>query len=137
MNEYLTIPEFAKLAGVSHQAIYKQLHNKLQPYLQIVDGKKLLDKKALGEVYRNEVVQPNADFATMVAALEKQLEVKDSQLEAKDEQLRQKDAQIESLHRIIEQNNTLALADKKSILQLTDGDGEIDQKQKRWFQFWK
>lgn len=142
MAEYISIPEFAKLAGISHQAVYKQLRNKLQPYLQEVEGKKMLSISALHDVYGIGEVQPDAQpvaqqnnhFDILVAALKQQLE-------AKDQQLKQKDEQIAALHRILEQQNTLALADKQSILQLTNGEpnsenGENSSK-KMWFQFWK
>lgn len=40
-QEYLSIKEFAAAVGVSQQAIYKQLNNKLKPYLKMVDNKKI------------------------------------------------------------------------------------------------
>ena len=46
-KEYLSIKDFAQAVGISQQAVYKQLNNKLQPYLKVVDNKKMLEKSAL------------------------------------------------------------------------------------------
>lgn len=60
--EYLTIAEFAEKAGVSKQAIYKQVNNEnsqIAPYL-LREGKKTLIKvSALAELYKVE-----AEFST-------------------------------------------------------------------------
>lgn len=60
--EYLSIAEFAERAGVSKQAIYKQLNNEnsqIAPYV-LRDGKRTLIKvSALSELYRVET-----DFST-------------------------------------------------------------------------
>lgn len=50
-NDLLTIKEFAELAGVTRQTVYKQLNNRLNPYCQLVDNKKMLELRALEEVY--------------------------------------------------------------------------------------
>lgn len=57
-DELLTIQEFAKKAGVSVQAVYKRLNNSLNPYIQLVEGRKMLKSSALFEIYGIEVVQP-------------------------------------------------------------------------------
>lgn len=44
---YLSVKEFAKLAGITEQAVYKQLNNKLEPYVHEIDNKKMLDKAGL------------------------------------------------------------------------------------------
>ena len=51
-NDLLTIKEFAELAGVTRQTVYKQLNNRLNPYCQLVDNKKMLELRALEEVFR-------------------------------------------------------------------------------------
>lgn len=51
----LPIPEFAKLAGVSKQTIYKQVHNKnsqLAPYVISRGNKTFVQSKALKEIYQ-------------------------------------------------------------------------------------
>lgn len=61
-DELLTIQEFAKKAGVSVQAVYKRLNNSLNPYIQLVEGRKMLKSSALFEIYGIEVVQPFQPF---------------------------------------------------------------------------
>lgn len=140
-NEYLTIPEFAKRAGVSHQSVYKGLRNQLQPYLQLVAGKKMLSVKALSEVYGIEGCATSATKSAtqenVPDGLETALQALQEQLAAKDEQLREKDRQIESLHRILEQQNHLALADKQTVMQLTGKEEDAIPAKKSWFMFWK
>ena len=89
-KELLTVQEFADVAGISKQAVYKALNNKLQPFVQLVDGKKMLQNKALHEVYGIEVdqreSQPNGNqsqpLETVIAMLQRELEVKNGQIEA-------------------------------------------------------
>lgn len=50
-TQYLTVKEFAKIAKVSNQAIYKQLDNRLKPYVKKIKGKKMIGKEALKEFY--------------------------------------------------------------------------------------
>lgn len=62
VDELLTVQEFAKRAGVSVQAIYKRLNNSLNPYIQLVEGRKMLKSSALSEVYGVEIEQPIQPF---------------------------------------------------------------------------
>lgn len=60
MKENLTIKEFAELAKVSPQSIYKRLKkvdNPIQAYIIYQDDQILLDKSALKELYKVEVEQ--------------------------------------------------------------------------------
>ena len=52
MKDFLTVSEFATLAGVTRQSIYNQLSKKLKSYLQVVDGKTLIKSVALEEIYK-------------------------------------------------------------------------------------
>lgn len=57
-EEYISIKEFAELAGISVQAVYKRLNNQLNPYVKLVENRKMLKKSALYEIYGVEVEQP-------------------------------------------------------------------------------
>ena len=39
-KEYITVSEYAEIKGISQQAVYKQLKNKLKPFLIMVESKK-------------------------------------------------------------------------------------------------
>ena len=55
-NELLTVAEFSKRAGVSKQAIYSRLDKGLKQFVQVVDGQKMLNIKAL-EQYSSQGVE--------------------------------------------------------------------------------
>lgn len=95
-NDLLTIKEFAELAGVTRQTVYKQLNNRLNPYCQLVDNKKMLELRALEEVCQpkddnsvNRVV--NLDDSDEVIFLRKQVEHLQLELEKEREHNREKD----------------------------------------------
>ena len=104
-NELLTVQQFADAAGISKQAVYKALNNKLMPYVQLFDGKKMLNNKALREVYGVEVEQPDnpslnnqsQPMDALIAMLQKELDAKNEQISAQQRQLEAKDRQIEQL----------------------------------------
>lgn len=51
IKELLTIKEFAELSGKTRQTIYQQLNSRLKDYLQVIDNVKMLESRALKEVY--------------------------------------------------------------------------------------
>lgn len=136
-TEYITIKEFAEMAGVSQQSIYKRLNKKdnpLQPYFKEVEGKKFLRKTALAlyEVeYAADIedelpekepeIKPEEKAAAAAAKpkekrdnnerlldlLEQQLREKDKQLMEKDRQLLEKDKQLSSLLDRLEEANQI------------------------------
>ena len=57
-NEWLSIKDFAKIANVSKQSVYKRLSTSLNPYLKVENGIKYLNIKALSGIYGKEVSQP-------------------------------------------------------------------------------
>jgi DNA-binding transcriptional MerR regulator len=93
-EEYISISEFAKRAGVSVQAVYKRLDKDIQPWLKELNGKKVLNIKAL-EVFKGEKtsteVESTEALMRMVSMLEKELEIKN-------EQIREQSRQISELH---------------------------------------
>ncbi len=116
-EEYITISEFAKRAGVSHQALYKRLDKDLQPWLQVASGKKMLNIKALelftvnqscNQVYNNEML------SRMVKMLEKELDIKNQQIETLNHQVEELNARLKESHILIGRQQELqAIAEKK------------------------
>ena len=75
-KDYIGIAEFAEIAGVSVQSIYKRLKkqdNPLKPYFKEVDGKKFLRRSALINVYGIEDHEPGIEDhrSPLHAAIEK------------------------------------------------------------------
>ena len=117
-NEILTVQQFAEAAGISKQAVYKALNNKLKPFVQLVDGKKMIHSKALTEVYGVAVNQHRGNpegnqsqpLETLIAMLQKELDAKNEQISAQQRQLEAKDEQIRQLNeRLRESHEAFAI----------------------------
>lgn len=121
VQEYISIKEFAARAGVSPQAIYKRLNqvdNPLNNYIKPVGDQRMLNIRALQDIYgievdnQNQLVeQPVVNFSqpdqmqNQIRVLQEQLNVKDQQLREQAEQEQKKDEQIRMLQeQLIEQD---------------------------------
>lgn len=122
VQELLTVKEFAELAGKSKQAIYKQLDNRLKGFVQVVDNKKMLESRALKDVFgvdpekKVERTDPNIQ-----ASLEKTLyEILRGELEAKNEQILalQEELAEERRHSREQADKIAVFADQAQKLQL-------------------
>ena len=142
--EYLSIKDFAKKAGVSQQSLYKRLNNpnnQLNNYVKMVENQKMIDIRALQEVYGVEVEQPIQPIIqpveqpiqpllqATIESLSKELERKSEELQAKDkqyadlkasmeEQLKVKDKQIEHYGKLLDQEQQLNAMNQQKILAL-------------------
>lgn len=100
-NELLTIAEFAELAGVSRQSIYKQMSTRLSKYCKLIDNRKMIEYRALSEVFGVSVeqlsqpkndnsvnldVNPSEPFEEIIEMLRNELEVKNRQITTLQEQ---------------------------------------------------
>ena len=141
-TELLTVQEFAELARVSVQSVYKRLNNSLNPYVEQVDGRKMLKKSALFEVYGIKVeqpIQPNIqpelnenNSQSEVIFLRKQVEELQKELERERQHNREKDQQLlETLSKLAESQTALIVgqtAEKQKQLAetLIEGTQHID-----------
>lgn len=88
-DEYISVAEFAKEAGISVQAVYKRF----KPKFKQVEGKKMLKKSLLAEFGLNQNLNQvdnnlnQSDNSKMLDFLMKQLEEKDKQIEKLQESL--------------------------------------------------
>lgn len=105
-DEYISISEFAKRAGVSHQAIYKRLDKDLQPWLQVADGKKSLNTKAL-ELFESEKSATDSTEVATIKLLRKTVELLENELSVKNEQIKSRDSQIEALSERLKESHVL------------------------------
>lgn len=81
-QEYITVKEFAKRAGISVQAVYQNIDKKLKPYLELIDGKKMLNIQALQDIYGVPEIKDDEQEVDneLISFLKDQLEVKDRQI---------------------------------------------------------
>lgn len=160
-DEYISISEFAKKAGVSHQAIYKRLDKDLQPWLQVANSKKLINIKALELFEVKESATDSTEVATIkllqktVEMLEKELSVKNDQIKDQAKQITELSDRLKESHLLIDHQQQLAVAgmltatsepekpdpDEETTQELTGtppqyNHVEIDQPRK-WWQFRK
>lgn len=127
-KEYLSITDFAARAKVSKQSIYKrlnQLNNKLNNYVEKVDNQKMIDIRALQEVYGMEVEQPSQPKVNQVEQpsqpdIQLQNDTEKLLIEMLQKELDEKNKQIENLQRIIDQEQQLNMANHKKILLLEE-----------------
>lgn len=88
-NEYLSVKQFSERAGVSSQAVYKQLNNKLKKFKKVENGKTYVNIRGLSyfvSTNSTNVVQPVEQLSTNVEQpVEQMIELLKEQLKAKDE----------------------------------------------------
>lgn len=161
-NQYISVKEFAQRAGISVQAVYKGLNNRLNPYVKLVDNQKMIDIMALQDIYGIEVEQPiqpelstnsiedvTNDNDIVIDTLLKQIEILQKELDVKNEQLKEKDNQMAALnerleegHRLLDQQQQLQAMEKKiQVLENRQEDVaepvEEHQETKHWWEIWK
>ena len=112
-DEYISVSEFARRAGVSRQAIQQRLDTSLRDFVKLAQGKKLLNIKGLelfdGVNLAQGFVKENVKLAQgsneqndtleqgILDLLRAELVAKNHQLEVKEQQLREKDQRIAAL----------------------------------------
>ena len=139
-TEYLSIKDFAKKAGVSQQSLYKRLNNpnnQLNNYVKMVENQKMIDIRALQEVYGVEVEQPiqpkveqveqpiQPNFDSILSQNQQMIDMLKEQLEAKDKQ-------IENLQKLLDQEQHLNAMNHEKILLLEsklEEPNEVDPKE--------
>ena len=105
-KKYISISEYATIKGISKQAVYKQLNNKLKKFVVMVENKKMLDIAVLTAEELNQVEQPlNQPLNQVEQPIDNHLLLLlEKQIEEKDNTIKSLLAQIESLQ---EQNGKL------------------------------
>jgi predicted RNase H-like nuclease (RuvC/YqgF family) len=125
-KQYLSISEFAEIKGITPQAVYKQLNNKLKDFLIEVESKKYIKIEALSEselkevdkLFNNEFNNSCQEFNNQIQPfLEKQIEEKDKQIERLFQQIEEKDRQIENLQNLLSQSQQLQAIEKQLLLE--------------------
>lgn len=115
-DKYITVSEFAKRANISKQRVYQLLNKRLKEFVQEVDGKKMLDIRALESFSIQgtcssvvQEVEPDVKqeasaldlLKTTIDMLQKQLEEKDRTIHELTEALKNEQlqtSQAQALH---------------------------------------
>ncbi len=133
-KEYVSIKEFAELAGVSAQSVYQKIrkkYNPIQVYLKKVDNKTLIRKTALKDLYsagrqQEEIKEPTE---RLLDIFEKQLAEKDKQLAEKDRQIEGLLKNIDDMQRLLDQQQKLKAMETQLLIE----DGEQQREVKKGF----
>lgn len=159
-NEYISVKEFAEKAGISVQAVYKGLNNRLNQYVKLVDNQKMLNIRALQEVYGIEVEQLIKPELTtnstegltnnndvMIDTLLEQIEILRNELDVKNEQIKEKDKQLSDTLKALDQaqhlqaiaeNKVKLLEEKQEEKKVVEPAPAQEQPEKKyWWNFWK
>lgn len=118
----ISISEYAKIKGISKQAVYKRLNNKLKDFVKVEDGKKYISAEALTaeelerlteveQQVEQELNNQNQPF------WEKQIEEKDRVIQGLMQQIENLQEQNKSLTDLLKSNQILFAADKKFLLE--------------------
>ena len=141
-EKYISVSQYAEIKGISKQAVYKQLNNKLKPFFIMVENRKCLKIEVLNEVEKqklNQVEQP----------IEQQLNNQiqpffQTQLEEKDKIIQSLLRQVESLQEqngkltdIINNNQYLMAGQQKIYIEQGKPKEEEVQQKKGFFSFLK
>ena len=133
-KQLLSVSEYAEIKGISKQAVYKQLNNKLKNFVVEVENQKYIDRAVLSEEentqnlpkFNNQKLKVEQQFNNQIQPLlEQQIKEKDRQIENLFKQIEQKDKQIETLQELLSQSQKLQAMDRQIMLE------ERNQKQKK------
>lgn len=142
-EKYISVSQYAQIKGISKQAVYKQLNNKLKPFLIVVDSKKCLKIEVLNEVEQqklNQVEQPiEQPFNNSIQPFfEKQLEEKDKVIESLLRQIENLNEQNGKLTELLNNSQYLLAAEQQKYIeqgqqQPPQDTEQTDTKQKKGF----
>lgn len=133
-KELLTIKEFAELSGRTPQAIYKQLNNKLSPFVKLVDNKKMLEKRALKEVFDINIEQQKQQQLNEETNFESPLyRILKEELDAKNEQILNLQVELisERQHSREQADKLAVFADQAQKLQLAQMKPQITEEEEK------
>lgn len=124
-KEYLTVAEYAEIKGISKQAVYKQLNNKLNNYAETVEGKKCLKISILEENIQpssTKVEQPIQPVSTEVEQpiqpfWEAQIKEKDKTIDSLLRQIEALQEQNTRLTELLHNSQVLLAVEKQALIQ--------------------
>ncbi len=137
MEEYLGVKEFAERVQKSEQSVYKRLRNKndkIQQYVKLKDGKKVIAAAAIENLYYNDCIeyeeikeekpfQENEIIKILKEQIEqqqKEIEFKNKQLDDLTEQLKASSERETNYQTLLNQQQQLTAAEKQKVLLLED-----------------
>ena len=132
--EKITVSQYAKIKGITPQAVYKQLNNQLKEFLIVENGKKYISTSALEE--NEELNQVDNHFKQPLNQVDNHFLI--SQIEEKDKTIQTLLEQINSLQLQNERltqfaNNSqyiMAMSNKKEFKKLLKAQNQENEQEK-------
>ena len=123
-QQYITVKEFAQRAGVSIQSVYQSLNKRLKPYFKVINGRKMLDIKALGDIYGIPHIEKDEQGIKQ--------DYKDNDkllINLLMEQIKVKDKEIADLHELLNHEQQLFMIAQNKITLLEQKQAENEESQ--------
>ena len=159
IEEYISVSEFAKRAGVSRQLVYKRIDNELTEFCKLVDNKKMLNIRALelfqkqklstkvSTGFTGELTKVSTKLSTKFTVYKLKLQHKIDLLELENQHLKEKvesletqtaadQEKIESLLKLLDQQQQLSAISAKKIEMLEAKIQEPTPPVRKWWRFW-
>ena len=92
--DYLTVKQYASIRGVSKQAIYKQLETKLKPFVNVINGVRMLSLDVLTDEERENFTH-----------IEKRLKQPSVNFNYENEVLKEENAKLRAQVQLLQNNN--------------------------------
>lgn len=115
-DDYISIADFARAAGVSAAAVYKRVNNpvdnQLITYVKMINGKKHINRAAL-ELFNAVPIQPVDNQSIqpvdnqLITILQETLDTLKGELDTKNEQIKQLNDRLQEANQLNHQNQIL------------------------------
>ena len=123
-QQYISIKDFATAAGISQQSVYQSLNKRLKPYFKVINGRKMLDIKALGDIYGIPYIEKDEQ------GIKQDYKGNDKEfINLLMEQIKVKDKHIADLHDLLnhEQQLLMMAQNKIALLEQKQAESEASQ----------
>lgn len=133
-NQFIPVKEFSKRAGVTPQAVYKQLNNQLKDSLKVENGKKLININALSlfKIKQETIIEQPVEQQLnnqlnnqLTISLQATIDILKAENESLNKQIIEQNNQINSLMEL-NKNNQILLLNQQQLLT-----GTVPGQQKR------
>lgn len=146
-EQYISISEFAEITGTTRQAVYQRLNKSLQRYVKIVDNKKMLNTKALEDLYsinidkdcKGKCKEVDKGCKGVDSQTQQLIDMLQTELEIKNNQIKELNTRLSEAHNLLDQEQKL---NAKRALELEQKETKqkelevelLEEQQKSWLQ---
>lgn len=139
-EQFLSIKQFAKMAKVSPQSIYKRLNqvdNSLNNYVKTVESKKMIDCRALYDIYGIKIEQPSQPEVEQGEQQKQPVnDVTNQLIEMLRNELEAKNKQLAEMQKLLDQEQQLRMVEHQKLLSLKEENKTPEESHKKhWWKF--